>query len=118
MKLLAVLLLILPSAAHASPDVVRITVSTGAFAIDHPSARAGDGFSVEMHCESGVDNPIVITNETKLELFVTSPVGLARLSAANEVGPHSATFRSVPRGILGLTVANPHATFVFGCAPN
>jgi hypothetical protein len=106
-----------PGSAPAAVDIVRITVEEASFTIDHPSQQTGDQYSVRMHCIDGVNNPVVVTNKTEHEILVTSLVGLARLSSASTFGAHSATFRSLPRDVLALTVSNPRAHFALVCEP-
>jgi hypothetical protein len=113
--MLTALLWIYP--ALASPDLVHITVHTDSFEIDHASVLTAGQFTVKMRCAEGVENPVVVINQTDSELFVTSLVGLARLGPAGEIGTHTATFRSLPPNVPALTVSIPHAGFTFTCAP-
>ena len=105
--------------AHAQPDIVRIGIgNSGAdltFSSDHDThsgASSSDPllrFETEVHCQDGVEANVAFTNKSDREIQIVSSDGFANLAAENDFGPHSATFRSVPKGRYVLAVRDLQA---------
>ncbi|MGZ3738206.1 MAG: hypothetical protein ACXVB9_02460 [Bdellovibrionota bacterium] len=120
----------LPLLAQAAPDYVHVTIQSSggeiALAVDHPTRRepgwAIPHWVIGVNCAGGLDTPVVFSNESDSVIGLVSPLGLAELSAAGRVGPHAATYRSVPKGEFNLVVRAPglrgfdKTVFMLSCA--